>query len=380
MPAKPSVFISYRRSDSSAVAGRIYDRMIRAFGKGNVFKDSYNIPHGADFRGVIKANVSRCNVVLVIIGPTWLSVTEKNNPSLRRLDNPNDWVRFEVETGLQTDGTRVIPVLVQNASMPSPDDLPPSLGKLAYNNAITVRDDPDFDTDVARLIHDLRGRGLSAGLLTIGAIILLLAIVGLFLLSNRNNGGTLTAIDPTATPSPTLTSTPSPTDTPTSPPPTPTLNTTATQVIDLGATATEAILQRTVVAQGIINATLLAENTRIVATSTLTASPSPTSSYTPTLPTPTPVTPTATVAQVYPCEATIISVGSPQGTILNIVWNRPELPHQLQNTVKVGQMVKLLRDRIIDVSTKWHQIEDQNGIRLGWILAIYASPSTQCPI
>jgi len=94
----------------------------------------------------------------------------------------------------------------------------------------------------------------------IGAIVGVLALfvtVVLYLASNNPPS----AAAPTATPSPT--------DTPTTQPPTPTLNSTATQVIDFGLTATEAILQRTVVAQGIINATLLAENTRIVATSHL---------------------------------------------------------------------------------------------------------------
>jgi len=185
MPAKPSIFISYRRTDSSAVAGRIYDRLVQALGKANVFKDSYNIPHGADFRGVIKANVSRCNIVVVIIGQTWLTVTEKDNPSLRRLDNPNDWVRFEVETGLQTPSTTVIPVLVQNASMPSADVLPPSLRELAFKNGLSIRDDPDFDSDMARLIQTLPGGTLRGRWLSIAVMVLLLGVIGLFVLSNR---------------------------------------------------------------------------------------------------------------------------------------------------------------------------------------------------
>jgi TIR domain/Bacterial SH3 domain len=177
MPAQPSVFISYRRSDSSAISGRIYDRLTQAFGKARVFKDSYNIAHGADFREVIETNVLRCNVVLVIIGPTWLTVTEKDDPALRRLDDPGDWVRFEIETGLNTPGTTVIPVLVQNAHMPQSDDLPESLRKLAYKNATVVRDDPDFDTDVARLIQGIvppRRRSMARIILSLLIVVVVL--------------------------------------------------------------------------------------------------------------------------------------------------------------------------------------------------------------
>src|SRR5512145_800274 len=112
------IFISYRRSDSATIAGRIYDRLAAAFTENNVFKDSYGIQPGEDFRGKIREQIATCDVVLVIIGSTWLSVTEADNPRLRRLDNPADWVRVEVETGLQRDKAVVIPLLVGGASMP----------------------------------------------------------------------------------------------------------------------------------------------------------------------------------------------------------------------------------------------------------------------
>jgi hypothetical protein len=122
--------------------------------------------------------------VLVIIGESWLTVTEKDNSLLRRLDNPNNWVRFEVETGLQTSCTTVIPVLVQNASMPPVDALPLSLRELAFKHGISVRDDPDFDNDVARLIQGLGKRNLPTPVLIVG-IMILLAIVGGLLLKDR---------------------------------------------------------------------------------------------------------------------------------------------------------------------------------------------------
>lgn len=147
------IFISYRRADSRKDAGRIYDRLVESFGKDNVFKDVDSIPMGVDFRGVLREAVAKCDVQLVIIGKVWLSVTDEHGQ--RRLDNPGDFVRIEVETALQRDSCTVIPVLVDNAAMPAADDLPLDLRELAFKNATVVRDDPDFHTDVTRIIRSL---------------------------------------------------------------------------------------------------------------------------------------------------------------------------------------------------------------------------------
>src|SRR5688572_25690613 len=102
------IFISYRRAESSSTTGRIHDRLAQAFGKDNVFKDVDDIPIGRDFRGILRQASANCKVMLVIIGPTWLNV-QKNG--IRRLDDPNDFVRLEVETGLQSDDILVVPIL-----------------------------------------------------------------------------------------------------------------------------------------------------------------------------------------------------------------------------------------------------------------------------
>lgn len=152
------IFISYRRSDSATIAGRIYDRLVDTFGEDNVFKDTYSINPGEDFRGKIRETVAQCDVVLVIIGDTWLTVTDQTGQ--RRLDNVGDWVRIEVETGLQRDGALVIPVLVENAPMPAASDLPDNLRELAYKNAANVRDDPDFRDDIRKLIAVIQKVGV----------------------------------------------------------------------------------------------------------------------------------------------------------------------------------------------------------------------------
>jgi formylglycine-generating enzyme required for sulfatase activity len=149
-----TVFISYRRADSAAISGRIYDRLRAEFGKDAIFKDVDNIPAGSDFRGVLREATAHCKVMLVIIGQRWVTIDDGQGN--RRLDNLNDFVRIEIETGLQRDTARVIPVLVGGAGMPAAHDLPDTLRELAFKNAVPVRDDPDFHRDVDRLVAAIR--------------------------------------------------------------------------------------------------------------------------------------------------------------------------------------------------------------------------------
>jgi hypothetical protein len=146
---KNLIFISYRRADSNDVTGRLYDHLTQFFGPQAVFKDVYSIPPGVDFRDHLRSSLGECKVMLVIIGDQWASITDQNGQ--RRLSDPGDFVRIEVQTGLSL-GLLVIPVLVKGATVPSENDLPAELKRLAFHNAILVRNDPDFPTDVDRLI------------------------------------------------------------------------------------------------------------------------------------------------------------------------------------------------------------------------------------
>ena len=118
------IFISYRRSDSADITGRIYDRLASQFGKPVVFKDVDSIPLGADFRKHLSEAVGSAGVVLVILGEHWLDARDESGR--RRLDSANDLVRIEIEAALAR-GIPVIPILVGNSRMPSEGDLPPSL-------------------------------------------------------------------------------------------------------------------------------------------------------------------------------------------------------------------------------------------------------------
>lgn len=149
------IFISYRRQDSPHITGRIYDRLESAFGENRVFRDIDDIGAGEDFRAKLNKEIDKSDIVLIIIGPRWESITDEQGN--RRLDDPNDFVRLEVEAGLKRPDKIVIPVLVENAQMPRSARLPESLRELAYRNAVSVRPDPDFHHDMEKLIRQIKG-------------------------------------------------------------------------------------------------------------------------------------------------------------------------------------------------------------------------------
>ncbi|MGF1568239.1 MAG: toll/interleukin-1 receptor domain-containing protein [Nodosilinea sp.] len=149
----PKIFISYRRSDSEDVAHHIFERLKANFGKPNIFFDVDTIPYGIDFRGFLRREVQQCQVLIAIIGPGWLSTADSDGH--RRIDNPADWVRIEIESALTRD-ILVIPLLVQGAKLPRLNQLPDSLQALAYRNAATIRTKGDFYPDMDRLVKQLQ--------------------------------------------------------------------------------------------------------------------------------------------------------------------------------------------------------------------------------
>ncbi|HKP04071.1 MAG TPA: toll/interleukin-1 receptor domain-containing protein [Chthoniobacterales bacterium] len=142
------IAISYRRQDSSPVAGRLYDRLQAEFGKGSVFMDFDSIPYGVDFREHIKQTLQRAKVVVAIIGPEWCGGRE---PANRRIDDPTDFVRLEVASALE-HGIPIIPVLINNTPMPEAKNLPPELEGLAFRNGLALDTGIDFHHHADRLI------------------------------------------------------------------------------------------------------------------------------------------------------------------------------------------------------------------------------------
>jgi hypothetical protein len=146
-----AIFISYRRDDSEGQAGRLFDDLVRRFGSDRVFMDVAGIQPGLDFRKIIDNTVTSCGVLLALIGPHWLDAKdEAGNP---RLDNPSDFVRLETAVALKRD-IPVIPVLVQGARMPRPEQLPEELRDLVYRNSSELTH-ARWDSDVEVLTKAL---------------------------------------------------------------------------------------------------------------------------------------------------------------------------------------------------------------------------------
>ena len=145
------IFMSYRRQDTAYPASWLYDRLASHFGRDQVFKDVDSIELGDDFIDVITTAVGSCDVLLALIGDRWLTTTDSDGQ--RRLDDPHDFVRLEIEAALARN-VRIIPILVEGALMPRANELPASLAKLARRQALELSPNR-FDVDTRRLLRVL---------------------------------------------------------------------------------------------------------------------------------------------------------------------------------------------------------------------------------
>ena len=148
MPSK--IVLSYRRSDSDVITGRIRDNLANRYGEDAVFMDIDSIPLGFDYRKQVKDALAENKVMIVVIGPKWLGGKGKD----ARINENNDPVRIELETAFH-QGMPIIPVLVSGATMPKAADLPQSLEGLCYINAGEVDGGRDFRAHMSRLIHGI---------------------------------------------------------------------------------------------------------------------------------------------------------------------------------------------------------------------------------
>ena len=185
----PRIFISYRRDDAAGDAGRLADHVQRRFGADRVFLDIDTIEPGTDFVRVLRGSLEETSAMLVVIGPRWTALCGADGS--RRLDDPTDFVRMEVEAALGRD-IPVVPVLVQGAPMPQARDLPASLAALATRQALAL-DHAEFHDDAERLcdrIARVIGEGVQPSPsarrwwpVLAGVLVTLLAVVGYYALS-----------------------------------------------------------------------------------------------------------------------------------------------------------------------------------------------------
>ena len=145
------IFVSYRREDTAGHAGRIYDRLTISFGKNNIFRDVDHIKYGEDFVEALQEAISSSKALIAIIGPDWAKIKDKHGNC--RLENSYDFVRLEIESALKM-GIPIFPVLVKNAEMPDPNELPQEISKISRFQALEISE-TRIDYDVGELIKIL---------------------------------------------------------------------------------------------------------------------------------------------------------------------------------------------------------------------------------
>jgi hypothetical protein len=146
------IFISYRRDDAEEAAGRLSDHLVSQFGSENIFMDVDGISPGQDFRKAIDEILTKCDVLLAVVGKNWLDC--KDEAGNRRLDDPRDFVRLEIANALKRD-IPVIPVRVQGAYLPKADQLPDELKDFVFRNAFELTHER-WNSDVHLLTEKLR--------------------------------------------------------------------------------------------------------------------------------------------------------------------------------------------------------------------------------
>jgi hypothetical protein len=147
----PRVVIVYRRADSAAIAGRIYDRLVAHYGRDAVFMDIYSIPLAADWREEVKLMSLNGGALIALVGPQWLGRLADGRACIDDIDDP---VRAELESALDAH-VPVFPVLVEGATMPRTAELPDSLKVFSNINAAIIATGREFDAQVARLIGSI---------------------------------------------------------------------------------------------------------------------------------------------------------------------------------------------------------------------------------
>ncbi|HTJ66720.1 MAG TPA: toll/interleukin-1 receptor domain-containing protein [Actinospica sp.] len=166
---EPVIFVSYRGEAGDWGPDFVYEKLAEAFGAEVVFKAGQTLRPGQEFTPVLEARAASCRVMLVCIGPGWL--TAQNRNGARRLDDPHDWVRREIRLALE-NGNHVIPLLLGNlneVSLPGEGDLPRDIAPLLGRQAVRLERGgrqrsliPDLIKQLTALAPDLAERRSNA--------------------------------------------------------------------------------------------------------------------------------------------------------------------------------------------------------------------------
>jgi len=145
------VFISYRRDDAASEAGRLADAIRNQFGPESVFIDTSEIRFGDEWPEALRRAVEDAAVVVAVIGPEWMFARDEYGR--RRIDDPDDWVRREIQLGLER-GKRLMPLLVRHARMMPPGALPAEIGPLTSRQGFEIRAE-SWTHDVQLVLSEL---------------------------------------------------------------------------------------------------------------------------------------------------------------------------------------------------------------------------------
>ncbi|MFD4636496.1 NB-ARC domain-containing protein [Lentzea sp. NPDC058436] len=144
------IFINYRTADAAHGAAACYELLAAQFGADRVFRDCISMTPGQDYPSAINTALEQVQVLVAIIGPRWLATDASGN---QLIDNPRDWVRREIARALDRE-ILVIPLLLDEASLPSADDLPPDVAGLTRRQVARVRHQL-LGPDVRRLADNI---------------------------------------------------------------------------------------------------------------------------------------------------------------------------------------------------------------------------------
>jgi TIR domain/SIR2-like domain len=151
--AGPTVFVSYRRSDSPSAARQIADALKARFGADNVFFDTRDLAAGTDWHRDIEERVRASDVIVAVIGPHWVTIADERGRRRVLAPEEEDIVRTEIEAALRGGG-RVVPVLVDDATLPARDVLPRPFRPITSLNAVSLRH-ASWDQDLETLVGAL---------------------------------------------------------------------------------------------------------------------------------------------------------------------------------------------------------------------------------
>lgn len=147
----PDVFISYRRSDAPAAAGRIANDLAEHFGARRVFLDISDIAPSHAWDESIDEALRACKAGVVVVGRAWLQAgADGRTPRLRER---GDVVCKEIAEMIERRKA-IFPLLVEGARLPEAAELPGELGALLRFQATTL-DNPGWGATMSLLIREI---------------------------------------------------------------------------------------------------------------------------------------------------------------------------------------------------------------------------------